>query len=89
MTEWVGRCAAGVVSLCWDWAQGADGNLYLLKEVAPRTNLMVIDATGYDRPGDLALPDLWTLIEGIPWPAAVAEAVASIPPFPPSARTNH
>ncbi|GAB2600031.1 hypothetical protein GCM10027034_36460 [Ramlibacter solisilvae] len=80
MTEWVGRCGGQAVSLGWDWGQLEDGSICLLKAVSPRTNLMAIDAKGYDMPGNEALDDLWALIESLPWRGEVAASLRSLHP---------
>jgi hypothetical protein len=74
-TEWIGRCGDLCVSLGWDWGQLEDGSICLLKVVSPRTNLMTIDAKGYDIPGERALDSLWALIESFRWRGEVAAAL--------------
>jgi hypothetical protein len=75
ITEWIGRWDGLCVSLGWDWGQLTDGSISLLKAVSPRTNLMTIDAKGYDIPSEQALGDIWTLIESLSWRSEVAAAL--------------
>jgi len=75
ITEWIGRCGPLSVSLGWDWGQSQNGSIRLLKAVAPRTNLMALDAKGYDMAGAAGTHALWSLIESLPWRATVALAV--------------
>lgn len=67
-TEWQAQAGRIVVSLAWDWTEAADGGLHLVRAVAPRTNLQLIDARGYDVD---SAPLLFRRIEDIPWHAAV------------------
>jgi len=80
ITEWIGRCDGLCVSLGWDWGQLEDGSICLVKAVSPRTNLMPIDAKGYDIPGEQALGDLWTLIESFGWRREVAASLRARAP---------
>ena len=80
ISEWVGRCGGLCVSLGWDWGQLEDGSICLLKGVLPRTNLMAIDAKGYDITGEQAPGELWELIESLSWRGEVAAALRARDP---------
>ena len=74
-TEWQGQVGHIVVSLAWDWTEGPDGSLRVVRAVGPRSNLQLVDAQGYDMDGDAAL---WTHIESLAWRPQVAAAMAGI-----------
>jgi hypothetical protein len=75
-TEWFGHVQGAVVSLGWDWVRMHDGAVQALKLVAPRTNIQVIDAQGYDLPFEESGSLLWSVIEGISWQSEAATAAA-------------
>lgn len=55
LTEWQGVHAGRLVSVGWDWVELSDG-LLRLAVVAPRSNLRLVDAAGYDlHPDDEAV----------------------------------
>jgi hypothetical protein len=66
-TEWQARLGGMAVSLAWDWVELCDGAVRALKQVAPRGNLKLIDAQGYDLRADDALDLIWERIDGIGW----------------------
>jgi hypothetical protein len=73
-TEWVAHIQGTVASIGWDWVQLHDGAVHALKEIAPRTNLQVIDPKGYDLCIEDAAVILWSVIEKLPWQSEVASA---------------
>lgn len=75
VTEWQARCAGRLVSLGWDWVRLDDGALRHAAEVAPRTNIMLIDGRGYDLAADECDAALWKLIEAMPWQATAAASL--------------
>jgi hypothetical protein len=75
ITEWIGQWGDACVSLGWDWAQMEDGSIWALKAVPPRTNLMSVDAKGYDMPCEQGLGHFWALIDTLPWRNAVFTAL--------------
>lgn len=78
-TEWQGTVEGRVVSLSWDWAQLPDGGMHPLPAVAPRTNLRLLDAKGYDSAPGVESEALWAFIARIDWqPQAVAALDATI-----------
>lgn len=66
-TEWVASREGALISLAWDWMCTQDNHVQILRAVAPRTNLCVIDTKGYDLPEQAAAGYLWNLIETISW----------------------
>ena len=77
ITEWQGRWSGRPVSLGWDWLRLHDGALVPETTVGPRSNVMLIDARGYDMsPCDVDAA-LWRLIRALPWQAQVAGALAA------------
>lgn len=66
-TEWQGTHRGHVVSLGWDWAQPVVGHVVLLRDVAPRTNVRLIDELGYDFHDEQASPRFFELITGLRW----------------------
>jgi hypothetical protein len=77
-TEWQGTCAAGVISLAWDWMELADGDVRELPAVPPRSNLRLVDAKGYDLPGAESAA-LWEVIRRSEWQVAVRRGIARLP----------
>jgi Domain of unknown function (DUF4902) len=71
-TEWVGNIQGTMASIGWDWVQLHDGAVHALKQVAPRTNLQVIDPKGYDLSMKDTVAVLWSVIEALPWESEVA-----------------
>lgn len=76
-TEWQGHSQGGLVSLAWDWMELADGALKEVTAVAPRSNLRLVDAKGYDLPGAEAAA-LWDVIRGHDWQAPARQALARL-----------
>lgn len=77
LTEWVGQAAGARVSLGWDWQQLDDGQALALQEVPPRSNLMVVDARGYDLPPAEVARHLWQVVRQIPWESYVQRELDS------------
>lgn len=74
-TEWQATHARGAITLGWDWVLLDDGPA-ILRSVAPRTNLMLLDAQGYDVcDGDAAH---LALVESLPWKASVLCALRQL-----------
>jgi len=48
VTEWTGLHGKNVLSLAWDWVYLNDGMICLPNEGLIRTNIMLVDASGYD-----------------------------------------
>ena len=67
LTEWIGEAAGRRVSLGWDWRELDDGQALPLLEVAPRSNLMVVDTKGYDLPPQAVASHLWEAVRQIHW----------------------
>lgn len=67
MTEWQASVRGVAVSMAWDWMQLSDGAVCLLRHVAPRSNLQLLDDLGYDMSSDEALGLLWKKIGSIAW----------------------
>jgi hypothetical protein len=79
ITEWQGLQDGIAISLGWDWALLEDGSVRMLTVVPPRTNMLVLDAKGYDMPALQAACCFWDLIRTLPWQAEVATALRSEP----------
>lgn len=82
MTEWAGTHERYPLSLGWDWVELADGDIRPVMVIAPRTNLRLVDAKGYDVPDAAAVPFLWEFIGSLDWRPAVAAALAAAPLLP-------
>lgn len=74
ITEWQSRVDGRLVSLGWDWLRLHDGAVVPDTTVAPRTNLMPLDALGYDIWGAGQAAALWHLISRTDWQAVTAHA---------------
>jgi Domain of unknown function (DUF4902) len=74
-TEWEGLEQGAPLSLGWDWVELDDGDIQAAMALAPRTNIMPIDAKGYDIPGEWSAPHLWELIAGLPWKQFVRDSL--------------
>ena len=77
ITEWQGLYAGRLVSLGWDWLRLDDGALVAETTVPPRTNLMLIDAQGYDMTLGACNAVLNQLIRALHWQGAAAAALAA------------
>ncbi len=75
ITEWQGRAAGRLVSLGWDWLRLHDGALVADCTVPVRSNLMLIDARGYDLSLQECDAVLWQFIRAMPWQARAAQAL--------------
>jgi len=75
-TEWQGLCGRTVVSLAWDWVELSDGFIRPIDPVAPRSNLKLIDARGYDLAAETAAASLWLRINALDWHGSVGKALA-------------
>lgn len=76
LTEWQARVDGRLVSLGWDWVRLQDGCLLIDDTVPPRTNLLLVDARGYDSPTHDLTAVLWQLIRSLDWQRAANEAQA-------------
>jgi hypothetical protein len=77
-TEWQGVCGRTVVSLAWDWVELSDGFIRPLDSVAPRSNLKLIDARGYDLAADTTAASFWLRINALDWHGSVGKALAPV-----------
>lgn len=75
-TEWHGEFAGRPVSVGWEWIQKDGGGLQALMDVPPRTNLMIIDAKGYDLPESEFVDALWCFLRQLAWQAEAVQDVA-------------
>ena len=73
MTEWQGQHGLRVVSLAWDWAMWPDGSIKPLTAVAPRSNICLLDAKGYDMPAKALNGHLFDLIQRLAWQEHLAK----------------
>lgn len=81
ITEWQGRVGTRLVTLGWDWLRLHDGALVPDRAVPPRTNLMPLDARGYDTAGDEQAAALWDLIAQLDWQQTAALAADEPPSY--------
>jgi hypothetical protein len=72
-TEWQGQVGRIVVSLAWDWTEAVNGTLRPVRAVAPRTNIQLVDAQGYDIIGESLL---WQRIDAMEWRLPVRGALS-------------
>lgn len=73
-TEWTGMLNGALVSLGWDWFVFANGDVSLLKAVAPRRNIRLLDDKGYDQDDAIATIAIWAWLENGFWHDAVKSA---------------
>lgn len=76
-TEWSSTYRGTVVSLGWDWVMLNDGPV-ALRCVGPRTNVLLLQSCGRWSPSPDA--ELFAVIAGMPWQAAVSAALCGEPP---------
>lgn len=82
ITEWQGEEQGHPVSLGWDWMELQDGDVRTVMVLAPRTNIRLTDAKGYDVPEASAAPFLWDLIASLSWTQHVSRMILDERPFP-------
>ncbi len=75
VTDWTAPVDGFIVSIAWDWFATHDGDVRALRGVAPRSNLQVIDAKGYDMPPPQEHQALWRLIDTMSWQQHVRAAL--------------
>lgn len=75
ITEWNGVEEGYPISLGWDWMELQDGDIRPVMVIAPRTNIRLIDAQGYDVAETSAAPFLWALITSLPWRGFVSRMI--------------
>jgi len=82
ITEWHGVEQGYPISLGWDWMELQDGDIRPVMVIAPRTNIRLIDAKGYDVSEASAAPFLWALIASLPWQRFVPRMTPDEKPLP-------
>lgn len=76
-TEWSGLWQGRMASLAWDWVSLSDGALQLLATVAPRSNLRLLGAGGYDMAPQAEADALWAFIRSLHWTGPAESALAT------------
>ncbi len=80
MVEWQGECSGQIVSIGWDWALLAQGDIAPVLNAGPRSNLQLLDPKGYDLQGPRHDQALWGLICQLPWEEGIQMGQFPIPP---------
>lgn len=80
-TDWKGMALGRPVSIAWDWVKLSNGEVRMLDEVAPRTNILLIDVKGYDMAMAHSAPHLRALIDALPWCIKVHQVLADKSPL--------
>lgn len=76
-TEWVSTTVP-TISIGWDWhIKSTVGPLRWARVGAPRSNIMLVYATGDDAGWDRNLEILSTIVDALPWHEEVPQAVAT------------
>lgn len=81
-TEWQAAWQGKVLSLGWDWIEHGPRCVLRSDSVAPRSNLRLVDARGYDFRPDDEIHYLCHRIDTLPWRPAVAGAREDEPGLP-------
>ena len=76
LTEWECLYQGSPLSLGWDWAELADGDIRAITLVAPRTNIKLIDIKGYDMTDEAATACLWAFVASLSWQRSVAQSLS-------------
>lgn len=74
-TEWEGLYGGAALTLGWDWVMHNDGYICALREVSPRTNLLVLLTGGYDPSPQESERALWAYIDTLPWQKQVIQGI--------------
>jgi hypothetical protein len=74
-TEWQANWHGKALSLGWDWMESMDGGIRRADTIAPRSNLRLVDAQGYDLSPDDELPSVYARIDSLLWQSTVLEAI--------------
>jgi len=82
ITEWHGVEQGYPISIGWDWMELQDGDIRPVMVIAPRTNIRLVDAKGYDVSEASAAPFLWALIASLPWQGFVSRTIVEEKPLP-------
>lgn len=72
-TEWIGKFGSASISVGWDWYLDAHHQIQLLRAVAPRSNLCVIDPKGYDLEDEPATQLLFDFLKANFWHQTVRQ----------------
>ena len=74
------RRSGQIVSIGWDWALLAQGDIAPVLNAGPRSNLQLLDPKGYDLQGPRHDQALWGLICQLPWEEGIQLGPFPIPP---------
>jgi len=75
-TEWV-SIGEPMLSVGWDWCVQSEGFIPIWKRVGlPRSNIMIVDASGNDTGWARNLELLVTFVDALPWQSLTPEAIA-------------
>ena len=76
-TEWVDS-RSSLITVGWDWQMNAVNQLVVLSRSGePRSNLMLVDASGTDIGLALTAKLIGELIDGLPWQLVVRRSIAA------------
>lgn len=76
-TEW-GTRTLPAITIGWDWCIQTGQAAHRWSRVGlPRTNVMLVDGAGQDRPWAQNLEYLATVVDALPWVETVPQAVSS------------
>ena len=73
LTEWSAAFRGRTLTLGWDWILCDDGQLLAGTMVAPRTNIRVLDALGYDADPQTNDASLWAIVNAMAWQPQVRQ----------------
>lgn len=79
VTEWSTQHPShGALSLAWDWVRLSDGDIQLQSPMQVRTNIMLINAQGYDQNPSSTDMACVELISRLPWQRLVLNFVNAV-----------
>lgn len=79
ITDWSAQHSShGALSLAWDWTRLSDGEIQLRSPIQVRTNIMLINAHGYDQGPNSTDMACVELISRLPWRGEVATLLDAV-----------
>lgn len=71
-TEWMGHCDTSI-TIGWDWSFHGESNIFRWHRIGmPRTNVVLVDDFGNDKPWERNLEHIASVVDSLSWAKEVA-----------------